>query len=95
MPRLTVAAGLQAELEGGYDPHMLLSVALLGLQWLHSSWESQVQLRFVPVDCQRPGTLEMMQSHVQVPCGLQGEMRGPSPVCPTCCTSLGKDKTCY
>lgn len=30
----------------------------------------------------------MMQSRVRVPCGLQGTMRGPSPVCSACCTSL-------
>lgn len=37
----------------------------------------------------------MMQSHVQVPHGLQGKMRGPSPLCPACSIGLGKDKTCY
>lgn len=31
---------------------------------------------------------------MQVPCGLQGKMRGPSHLCPACSTGLGKNKTC-
>lgn len=77
------------------SPTMLLSMALLVLQWLHSSWEAQVQLCFVPVGCQRPGALEVVQSHVQVPHGRQGKMRGGSPVCPARSVGLGKDKTYY